>query len=322
MPESPDIGVVLTDLGGPSDPDEVRPFLISLLSDPAVLRLPAIPRTILARLIARRRQATALERYRLIGGESPVHREVAAQASALQHRLGPGFRVRHAFRHSAPRAGEVLGELAREGTTRVVAVPLFPQRSFTTWDSCVNDLARQARGLGLAWSATSSFPEGEGYHRALRHGVEPLLERAEHLLLVAHGLPVSHIRRGDPYLDEVWRTARKLGAWLPRDRSWTLAFQSRLGPVRWIGPYLEDEIGRLARRGVRSLAVVPLSFTCENLETLYDLDREAADLARDRGIATYLRAPAPGSHPGLIDQLAELIEGAAGGQRPAGGAGR
>lgn len=308
---SPRIGIVLTDLGGPADLTQVQPFVESLLSDPAILPFPAFMRSRIARRISLRRAPLASERYRAIGGGSPLHENIVAQIRGLEDRLGDQFVVRHAFRHAPPRAENVLRELAGEGVVRVVITPLFPQRSFTTTDSCISDLESAARRLGMVVTSTPSFPEGLGYIEALRQHASRPAATADHLLLVAHGLPISHVRKGDPYVEEVWQTSKCLMAALERTKGWSLAFQSRLGPAKWVGPYLEEEIERLAAAKVKSLVVIPLSFTNENLETLWDLDIEAARLAASAGIESYLRIPTVADHAAFLDELAEASSQAA-----------
>jgi ferrochelatase len=173
-------------------------------------------------------------------------------------------------------------------------------------------LGRAARRLGMPWVEASSYAAGEGFIEALVDGIRPVLDGADHLVLTAHGLPRRVVQAGDPYVDQVRQTVAALKLRLAGEVPCSLAFQSRLGPVAWVGPHLDDEIRRLADGGVRCLAVAPVSFACENLETLWDLDREMARLAADCGISCYRRAPAPGCRPGFIDQLARQALDAAG----------
>jgi ferrochelatase len=126
-------------------------------------------------------------------------------------------------------------------------------------------------------------------------------------LITAHGLPQKAIERGDPYRDEVERTAVALAERLPAGVPSSLAFQSRLGPVEWTRPYLTDEIPRLAGEGVRSLVVAPISFVADCLETVHELVIETAELAAESGIESYRVAPAPGAHPAFIAELAGLV---------------
>ena len=188
----------------------------------------------------------------------------------------------------------------------VTSLPAYPQWSQTTSGSAVRDLGRAARLHGIQVRQAPSFPDEEGFIVALRELIQPYLADCEHLIISAHGLPERIVRKGDQYVNEVCRTAQALAGELPEGLSWSLAFQSRLGRMEWTRPYLADEIRRLGEAGVRSLAVVPVSFACENLETLYELDIETAELARSCGITRYRRVPAPGCHRAFIHGLAQV----------------
>ncbi len=308
---SDQVAVLLLDFGGPTSLDQVRPYLQRLMSDPAILPLPALLRPLVARQVAARRASSSAERYRLIGGRSPIHEQVQEQVRQLQQCLGPSYAVRHAFRHSPPFVEDVARQLSGEGLRRVVGLPLFPQRSWTTTGSCLQALDAALKQEGLELAAAPSFPEGEGFVDALAAFVLPLLSSDSYVLMVAHGLPRRSARMGDPYPGEVRATAQALGKRLPPGTEWSLAYQSRIGPVEWLRPYLEDEIPRLLKEGVRSLVVAPISFACENLETRYDLDLEARQLAESRGCLAYHRALTPGCHPRFLEQLATLARGAA-----------
>jgi ferrochelatase len=291
-------GVVLMNLGGPRNEEEIAPFLTSLLSDPQVVPVPWPVRPLLARKIARRRSPAVAEHYRAIGGSSPIEEQTRAQVEALELELGDGYQVRHAFRH--------MREFAAAGIRRVVALPAYPQWSQTTSGSAVRDLGRAARPHGIRVREAPSYPEEQGFILALTELVQPYLADCEHLIISAHGLPERIVRKGDRYVNEVCQTARALAVALPEGTSWSLAFQSRLGRMEWTRPYLTDEIRRLGEAGVRSLVVVPVSFACENLETLYELDIETAELARSCGIEKYQRVPAPGCHRAFIHELAQV----------------
>lgn len=306
------IGVALLNMGGPATVGQIRPFLARLFSDPRMLPVPAAVRVPLARFIAWRRAPKVAGKYQAIGGGSPVAAETARQAAALQDRLGPGFTVRPVFRYSDPGPEEVLGRLREQGVTRLLALSAYPQWSATTSGSSLSHFGEAAERLGLEWSELPAYPDGAEFVAALLAGIRPLLQGADHLLFTAHGLPSRVVRGGDPYAAQVARTVTALERRLPAGLESSLAFQSRLGPVEWIGPHVDDEIRRLAAGGVRRLVVAPVSFACENLETLWDLDREMARLAESCNIASYRRAPAPGCRPEFIGQLGRLVrEGAA-----------
>ena len=305
------LGLVLLDFGGPERLSDVRPFLRRLFQDPAILPLPGPLREILAWSIAWRRTPVATARYQRLGGQSPGPAQIRQRATWMQGALGDRFLVRCAFRYVPPFAHEVVEGLAQVGVRRIVALPSFPQRSFTTTDSCLQALHRAAGIHGVEVADIVSFADVEGYVDALATGCTPALPDSPYVLMVAHGLPERLVRRGDPYLDEVHRTAWALMARLPGGTPGSVAFQSRLGPVKWVGPHLEDEIRRLGAEGRKALLLVPLSFTTENLETLYDLDLEATALAREAGFEKVFRAPVPSEAPflrAMVDLVAEAVE--------------
>jgi len=300
------IGVALLNLGSPETPAEIPDYIRRLLSDPDVLPLPWPIRQLVGRVAAYRRSGFVAEHYRAIGGRSPLHAETRRQVEALRSALGRDFVVRFAFRHSTPFAGPVLDGLVAAGVKRVVALPAYPQYSRTTTGSGVRELRREAFKRGVEICEVRSYPDAPGYLDALAEETTKLLEPGAHVLYCAHGLPLRIVEAGDPYVDEVERSVRALVSRLPTGTSHSLAFQSRVGRMKWTGPYLRDELRRLGAEGVRALVLVPLSFVCENLETLYELDIEHAALATEAGIKRYRRVPTPGSHPSFIRALGEL----------------
>lgn len=304
-------GVVLMNLGGPGSLEEIGAFLRCLLSDKKVVSLPWPLRPLLASLIAWRRTPKVAEHYRAIGGKSPIDDQTRAQAKALEESLGNGFVVRHAFSHSPPGAAQVLAELAALNIKRVVGLPAYPQFSLTTSGTALARLRQAAEELDISLAATPSFPAGPGYLEAVIAKARPLLQASSHVIFSAHGLPQRLVSKGDPYLDEVRKSVASLAAMLPYDMPYTMAFQSRLGPIEWLRPYLREELERLGREGCGQVLVIPISFVCENLETLYELDIEMAALAEESGIRSYVRTPTPGCHPAFIGELALLVRQAA-----------
>ena len=307
--KEPSIGVVLLDLGGVRTRSEVRGFIARMLSDPEILSVPTPVRIPLAQVIAFKRAPAVARRYAEIGF-SPIHAETSAIVEALAEQLGPTFRVDFAFRHSPPFPQEVLHRLAESGCRRLIALPLFAQRSRATSGTCLTGLAKAADRCGLDWCEARLEPDDAGLVAAFIDHATPMLESCEHVLFTAHGLPLRNVRRGDSYPDEISRTAEALRARLPETLPTSVAFQSRVGPVEWLEPHLDATIVALGHEGVRRLTVVPLSFLTENLETRHELDIEAAELARQAGIEVFQRVPVPGRHSALIASMARCVRAA------------
>jgi ferrochelatase len=324
--------VVLFNLGGPDGPASVEPFLFNLFSDPAIIRLPNPLRWLVARLIARRRAPVAREIYARIGGGSPLLELTRAQAAALQSALGEGgaFRVFVAMRYWHPFAAETAAEVKAWAPERIVLLPLYPQYSTTTSASSLADWARAAAAAGLdcPTATVCCYPADAGLVAAQAALIEAALEslngeRAPRVLFSAHGLPKKVVAAGDPYQWQVEQTAAAVVAALNRPGlDWTVCYQSRVGPLEWIGPSTESEIARAGRDRV-PVAVVPIAFVSEHSETLVELDIEYRHRAEAAGVPAFARVPAVGTHPAFIAGLAALVRSrAAGGGVQSGAGGR
>lgn len=320
----PPVGVLLFNLGGPESLEEVEPFLVRLFSDRDIIELPfgAAWQPLFARLIAKVRGPTVRRNYALIGGGSPQLRLTRAQAAALEARLNRGrpgsFRVFVAMRYWGPSTEEALAAIQAEGIGRVVSLTLYPQYSRATTGSSERELARvlaQPRWEALRVSSVSSYAEDPLYLEALADTVRRSLEGFPEavrdrvvLLFSAHGLPQRFVDRGDPYVRETEATRRGVLERLGVPNRQVLGYQSRTGPVRWIGPGTDALLDRLGREGVQAVLVIPLSFVSDHIETLYEVDILFGDRARRAGIADYRRTEALNTHPLFIEALARLVE--------------
>jgi ferrochelatase len=308
--------VVLFNLGGPDRLEAVRPFLFNLFRDKAIIGLPLPLRLMVAWLIAKRREAVARDIYARLGGGSPLLAETQSQARALEAVLGPGYRVFIAMRYWHPLTEECAVEVAAAKPEKIVLLPLYPQRSTTTTDSSFAAWSRTRRRYGITAPerAIDSYPALPGLVEAQADLIAPMLDEAGpnvRLLFSAHGLPKRIVAKGDEYPDQVMITARAVAEKLARPGlDWLVCYQSRVGPLEWIGPYTDDEIRRAGREG-RALVVVPIAFVSEHSETLVELDMDYRRLAEESGVKTYIRVPAVGTHPDFIAGLAELVRGTA-----------
>jgi protoporphyrin/coproporphyrin ferrochelatase len=310
--------IVLMNLGGPDSPEAVEPFLINLFSDPAIIRLPLIVRWPLARLIARRRAGVARDIYDHLGGGSPLLANTKAQAQALEAVLGDGSRCFIAMRYWHPLTEEAVAAVKNWQPDEVICLPLYPQYSTTTTASSLAAWLRvtKRQGLDCPMRIVDPYPTANGFIAALTGLIAPVLEEAERshkirLLLSAHGLPLKIVQTGDPYPDQINQTAAAVVAALDRpDVDWTVCYQSRVGPLAWLGPQTDDEIRRAGGDGV-AIVVAAISFVSEHSETLVELDRDYRRLAQANGVPAYYRVPAVGTDPRFIAALAELVRGAA-----------
>jgi ferrochelatase len=316
-------GIVMMNLGGPANLDEVEPFLLELFADREIIQLPF--QSWLGPFIARRRAPKVRGLYQKIGGGSPILRYTQAQGEGMVarlDRLSPetaphGFYV--AFRYVQPKSEDALRAMARDGVRRAVAFTQYPQFSCSTTGSSLNELWRAADRAGLRdafeWSIIDRWPVHDGFVDAMAETVRDGLEQFDPaqrdqvlLLFSAHSLPLDVIDRGDAYPQEVGASVQAVVERLGRPNPYLLAYQSEVGPVRWLGPSTEKVIRRLGARGVKQLLVVPIAFTSDHIETLSELDREYGEVAHQVGITEYRRTPALNDRPRFLDALAHIVQ--------------
>lgn len=313
------VAVVLFNLGGPDRPDSVEPFLRNLFGDPAIIGLPGPLRLPLARFIAKRRGPVAREIYAKMGGGSPILANTEAQAKALAARLkasGVDANVFIAMRYWRPFAAETARAVAAMKPEKVVLLPLYPQYSTTTTASSLKDWNAAARTaeLDCETRAICCYPAEKGFiaavAAAIRENLAAWQGRPPRILFSAHGLPKKVIRRGDPYQWQVECTAASVATALGAAASdWAVCYQSRVGPLEWIGPSTEDEVRRAGRDGV-PVMVVPIAFVSEHSETLVELDIEYRHVAKQAGVPAYVRVPTVDAREAFIAGLARLVQDA------------
>lgn len=315
------VGVLLLNLGGPDQLEDVRPFLYNLFSDPEIIRLP-FPwlQSPLAWLISTRRARQSQENYRQIGGGSPLRQITEVQAEALQEKLqqiGQVASIYIGMRYWHPFTEEAIARIKRDGIKRLVILPLYPQFSISTSGSSfrlLEQLWQEDPSLSkIEYTAIPSWYKQDGYLQAMAQLITQELDQfpnpeSVHIFFSAHGVPLSYVKEaGDPYQQEIEDCTALILQTLHRSNSSTLAYQSRVGPVEWLKPYTEDAITELADQGVKDLLVVPISFVSEHIETLQEIDIEYRELAEESGIENFRRVPALNTHPLFIDSLATLV---------------
>ncbi|MHB8481515.1 MAG: ferrochelatase [Nitrospiria bacterium] len=315
-------GVLLINLGGPDSPEAIEPFLYNLFSDKDIITLPfgfqwLLP--VIATWISKRRSTVAKEYYRLIGGKSPIRELTEAQRGALESLLlkDGDYRVFVGMRYWHPDLSEAVDQIVKEGIGKVIVLPLFPQYSITSSGSGINELDRIIKRKGLKLDI---LPVYEWYSQPtyIQSLVENINEGKKlfpgevpgklHVLFSAHGVPEKVVLKGDPYQKQIEKTVQLLKPYLKEDVV-HLAYQSKIGRLRWIGPSVEEKLKELAEQKVQKVLAIPISFVSDHSETLYEIDIMFKKIATTLGIPYFYRMPSLNTSPTFIRALKEIVVG-------------
>ncbi len=319
---------MLFNLGGPDSPEAIKPFLLNLFRDPAILRVPFFVRPLLARIIAGARVKPASENYAILGGKSPLLELTRDQATALERVLtGPEIEARCfiAMRYWHPFSDEAVAAVKEWGAEEVFLLPLYPHFSTTTTGSSLTAWREAAAKAGLALPVTTlcCWFSDDAYVKSTAAIVRRSLAEARQtakaplrILFSAHGLPETIVAKGDPYQFQIESTVRAVVDVMQADEpgeelDWQVCYQSRATPQKWLDPSTESAVEDAARDGCAVL-VVPIAFVSEHSETLVELDVEYRDLAEKVGVPGYYRVPAQNDDPAFIAALAHAVQAARG----------
>ena len=308
--------VILFNLGGPDKLESVEPFLFNLFNDPAILNLPSLFRFPLAKLIANRRAPTAKKIYSELGGSSPILQLTQEQAQALELKLNKDdsscdYKCFIVMRCWHPRAENVLKEVSDYNPDEIILMPLYPQYSAATSGSSIkewNDVCKK-NDFKIKTSTICCYPTDENFIEAHKEEIMKKIKNLNNFKLIfsAHGLPEKNIKKGDPYQWQVEQSVKKIIESLKiKDLDWILSYQSRVGPLKWIGPSTEEIIIENSKLG-KHIVLVPIAFVSEHSETLVELDIEYKELADKNGCKNYLRIPALGTNKNYIASMSNLI---------------
>jgi protoporphyrin/coproporphyrin ferrochelatase len=315
------LGVLLLNLGGPEQLSDVRPFLFNLFSDPEIIRIPiAALQKPLAWIISTSRAKKSQANYEKIGGGSPLRRITDEQARAIETQLrlqGEDAKVYVGMRYWHPFTEDALAEIKRDEIEQLVILPLYPQFSISTSGSSfrlIEKIWRENPQLQPPeYTVIADWYKEPGYLQAMTGLIATEIDKCPqpdqaHVFFSAHGVPVSYVEEaGDPYQAEIEDCTKVIMQALGRTNDYSLAYQSKVGPIEWLQPYTEDAIVGLAERGITDLVVVPISFVSEHIETLEEIDIEYRELAEEAGIHTFNRVPALDTNPIFIQALVDLV---------------
>ncbi|MDH4157045.1 MAG: ferrochelatase [candidate division Zixibacteria bacterium] len=276
---------ILLAMGGPDAPGDIREYLYNIFSDRSLIRLPGgrLFQKPFAKLISRLRSKRVQEHYGLIGGASPLMKWTSAQAALVEQDLSrnlDAFKCYVGMRYFRPTIRSAVRKAYEDGFRKVCFVPMYPQYSVATVGSSFAEATRVLEEMpGMEAVFINDFHDEPGYAALLKDYIESHIGPEDTLLFSAHSLPQKFVDEGDPYVDQVRRTAQMVAA----DREYFVSFQSRTGPVTWVGPDTVAEARRLLSERSGGLFVVPISFVCDHIETLYEIDIELKELLGDKG---------------------------------------
>eukprot|EP00761_Pharyngomonas_kirbyi_P014962 gb/GECH01014993.1/.p1 GENE.gb/GECH01014993.1/~~gb/GECH01014993.1/.p1 ORF type:complete len:430 (+),score=110.55 gb/GECH01014993.1/:1-1290(+) len=326
-------GVLLMNMGGPHSSDEVEPFLRNLFTDRDIIQMPF--QQYLGPLIAKRRSFKVTKRYEEMGF-SPLLKWTSRQGTGMEKILNgfsvdaqpkdvvdESFKYRHyiAFRYVEPFAETALSSMVADGINRIVAFTQYPQWSCTTTGSSLNALWRAVDKLGMRdqfkFSVIDRWYNHPSYINMLSNkvleGLEQFAPEQRNDVVVvfsAHSVPVKQMLKGDPYPAEISATADYVmnQTQLNEHNTFVVSYQSRVGPIPWLGPSTEDVVKTLGRRGVKKVLVVPISFTSDHIETSHEIDDELLEIARENGVEQFYRSPSFNDDPRFMQTLADVVQ--------------
>lgn len=317
------VAVVILNLGGPDKQESIKPFLFNFFMDKNIITAPKPIRYLLAKYISiSRSKKEAGTAYAELGWKSPLLENTNKQAAALEKKLKQDkanvYKCFVSMRYWHPMADEVVAQVQKWKADKIILLPLYPQYSTTTTNSSFEnwDRAAKAAGLDVAIQKICCYPREEGFIAA---SADLIVEKYKsfpknlkpRLLFSAHGLPEKIIESGDPYQWQCEEGARKIAEEVSKrlkikNLDWQSCYQSRVGPLTWIGPSTEEAL-RTAAKDKKAVLVYPHAFVSEHVETLVEIEMEYRHLAEKIGIPAFERVPTVSEHPKFIDALSRIV---------------
>ncbi|QOP43756.1 ferrochelatase [Sulfurimonas sediminis] len=308
--------IVLLNMGGPNNLNEVEMFLKNMFADKNILTMKSnLVRKMVGGLIVFNRAEASQEIYRELGGKSPIVGHTKNLVAKLQKKLGEKFIVDFAMRYTPPFACEVVEKLAKEDVDKIYLIPLYPQYSTTTTKSSLEDFEEcyhKSRGNALLVEIKHFF-ENKTYNKAVIENIKKTVGESEYrdfdIIFSAHGLPQKIIDAGDVYEKHVNRHVEILKEMMQEENmvfhEVHLAYQSKVGRMEWLKPSLEDKLKTVRNRGV---VIFPIAFTIDNSETDYELDVEYREIAQDLGFKEYRVCKCPNDSDLFVEALVEIYK--------------
>jgi len=307
--------VVLLNLGGPDSLEAVEPFLKNLFSDHDIFKIP-LGQKIFASLISRWRAPKVIEKYKIIGGKSPINEWTSVQGAMLQETLKKetnGIQVYIAMRYWRPAIRDVAAELSEKKLKKIILLPLYPQYSITTTGSSFKEWERTYTGDPARVSYIDHYAESKKYISAINHRIDEAILRFSsevrkeiQIVFSAHGTPEQLVKKGDPYSQQIKTTVARVMAERNFSHAHHLCFQSKVGPLPWLKPSTLETLMELANHKQKQILMVPISFVSDHIETLFELDIEYREIALKAGIENYVVTQGLNDSETFIDALKDI----------------
>jgi len=306
--------VILLNMGGPNNLDEVEMFLKNMFNDKNILTMKSdMMRKIVGGLIVFNRTESSQEIYRQLGGKSPIVDHTKSLVKKLQDKLGENVIVDFVMRYTPPFANEVIERLNKEDVDKIYLIPLYPQQSTTTTKSSLEDFEENYhRSSGNAVLVEiKHFFENETYNKSVLQRIKEKVGSDDYrdfdIIFSAHGLPQKIIDAGDVYEKHVIKHVEVLKSMLNKEgmnfHDIHLAYQSKVGPLEWLKPSLEDKLKTVRNRGI---IIFPIAFTIDNSETDFELEVEYREIAEELGFREYRVCRCPNDSDLFVDTLIEI----------------
>jgi ferrochelatase len=308
--------VILLNMGGPNNLEEVEVFLTNMFNDKNILTMKSsLLRKFIATMITFMRTEKAQEIYKKIGGKSPIVGHTKSLVEKLQTKLGSDVIVDFAMRYTPPFASQVIKKLNKEEVEKIYLIPLYPQFSTTTTKSSLEDFEEQYHLVGdnATLIEIKHFFQNKSYNKAIVQRIKEEMKESKYkeydMIFSAHGLPQKIVDRGDVYQRHVERHVEILKE-IFKDEKMNfnqihLAYQSKVGPMEWLKPSLDDKLSTLENKKV---IIFPLAFTIDNSETDFELEIEYREVAHELGFKDYRVCKCPNDTQEFVDALCEIYE--------------
>ncbi len=302
--------LILLNMGGPNNLQEVEVFLKNMFRDENILPIKSqLLRRFVAFMITTMRKNEAKKSYEALGGKSPLVMHTQKLVNKLQSRLVDTY-VTFTMRYTPPFAKDTIKELVARNIKELFLLPLYPHYSTTTTKSSLEDFYNTAKGLGFhaRFHDIANFYENSPFNEAIVQQIVQSVDNTHEyeLIFSAHSLPQKIIDRGDPYLQEIQDHVKILSNLLgTKFSSYHLAFQSKLGPVKWLEPSLEEKLKEMKGKKV---LVYPLSFVLDNSETEFELHIEYKEIAKSLGVQEYRVVPCLNDSDAFVEALIDIYK--------------